>query len=353
LALRHSTNNQDYMMKAMRRNFSLLLIIAAFTGCSTEVRRPDHVAPKIHPQPKLVTNGMSEEERLSRLEKFRSQPTDDFKLGRGDRLYISVYDEPDLTLDSVPVRPDGKISFPLIEEVVAENRTADEIRAEMTERLSKFLVEPKVSVIVKTYKSQQYTIIGQVVKPGAFPLDTSVSLTQALARSGGLSQGQFHATSVELADLSHAFISRKGEMLPIDFIALFRGGDLRYDISLRSGDYIYIPSGLSQEVYVLGEVNRADMFAFREGMSLSKALVFSEGFSRIANIKRIHVIRGSLTDPTLYVVNLDDIYNGLVTDVALRPGDIVYVPRTGLSKWSQFINELLPSFVLARTGTAF
>ena len=340
-------------MNAIRIEFIVLLLIGAMTGCTTEVQRPDYVAPTLQPQPDLVTSIMSEEERFSRLEEIRSTPIDDFRLGKGDRLYISVYDESDLTLDGVPVRPDGKISYPLIEEVLAEGRTTDEIRQEITERLSRFLIDPKVSVVVKTYKSQQYTIIGQVVKPGAFPLDTNVSLTQALARSGGLSQGQFHATSVELADLSHAFISRKGEMLPIDFVALFRGGDLRYDLALRSGDYIYIPSGLSQEVYVLGEVNRADMFAFREGMSLSKALVISEGFTRSANIKRIHVIRGSLTDPTLYVVNLDDIYEGLVTDVTLRPGDIVYVPRTGLSKWAQFVNQLLPSYVLARTGTTY
>lgn len=341
-------------MKTLK-NIKQLLAISALNlmlvGCaSEEVKRPEYVAPKQHPEPELVTVGMTIEDRLARLEELRNEPTGDFMLGLGDVLFVSVYDEPDLTIDGIPVRPDGKISFPLIGDVDVLDRTAADIRSELTERLAKFLVEPKVSVLVREFNSQQYTIMGQVVSPGTFPLNTQVSLTQALAKSGGLKQGQFHATSVELADLSHSFISRDGEMLPVDFVALFSGGDLRYDIPLRTGDYIYIPSGLKQEIYVLGEVNRADMFAYREGMSLTKALVIAKGFSRIADLDRVHVVRGSLTDPELYVVSLNDIYNGRVTDVAMEPGDIVFVPPTGLAKWSQIVNQILPSMVMARTG---
>ncbi len=334
-----------------KRLATLITFGVLLTGCASEpVKRPEYIAPKQQPEPEMVTLGMTEEERMARLEALRNLPEDDFILGQGDVLFVSVYDESDLTIDGIPVRPDGKISFPLIGDIAAKGRTSSEVRDELTERLEKFLVEPKVSVLVRQFNSQQYTIMGQVVSPGTYPLNTKVMLTQALAKSGGLKQGQFHATSVELADLSHSFISRDGEMLPIDFIALFSGGDLRYDIPLRSGDYIYVPSGLTQEVYVLGEVNRADMFAYREGMSLTKALVIAEGFSRIADLDRIHVVRGSLTDPELYVVNLKDIYSGKETDIAMEPGDIVYVPPTGLAKWSQIVNQILPSMVLARTG---
>ena len=337
-------------MKTFARLRACLLTLMLASCASESVHRPAYVAPKQLPQPALVSAGMSEAERIALLDEIRNEPTEEFRLGQGDVLFVSVYDEADLTIDGIPVRPDGRISFPLIGDVVAVDRTTGEIQAEITERLAQFLVEPKVNVLVREYRSQQYTIIGQVVKPGTFELNTSLSLTQALARSGGLQQGQFHATSVELADLSHAFISRKGRMLPVDFVALFSGGDLRYDIPLRSGDYIYIPSGLTKEIYVLGEVNRADMFAYREGMSLTKALVIAEGFSRVADIKRVHVVRGSLTNPERYVVDLKDIYSGRVTDVALAPGDIVYVPPTGLAKWSQMVDQILPSMVLARTG---
>ena len=337
----------------MNYNFFIFSLLVLITGCASEPRLPEFVSPVSIAQPEPVLVGLDEEERFSQLEAIRNEPVKEFRLGKGDVLRVSVYDESDLTLDAIPVRPDGRISFPLIGEVLAEGFTADEIRADMTDRLSQFLVDPKVSVVVQHYKSQQYTIVGQVVNPGAYALDTNVMLTQALAMAGGLNTGNFHATTVELADLQHSFIARNGEMLPIDFVALFRGGDLRYDIPLRAGDYIYIPSGLSQEIYVLGEVKNADMFAFKEGMSLTKALVISRGFTRLADTDRVHLIRGSLTDPELYVVDLDDIYDGRVRDVYLEPGDIVFVPRTGLSNWSQIVNQILPSFTLAGTGTAF
>lgn len=329
------------------------LPILVLVACATKPNRPEPVPARQLVVPKLETVGMSETERLAEITRIRSEPVESYKLGKGDILHVSVYDEPDLTLDGVPVRPDGMISFPLIGDLEADKKTVEEVRLELTDQLNIFLVDPKVTVVVRKYASQQYTIIGQIVKPGTFPLNTETMLTQALARAGGFTQGQFHASSVELADLSHAFISRGGEMLPVDFVALFHAGDLRYDLPLRSGDYIYIPSGLSREVYVLGEVRRPDMFAFREGLPLSKALVIAEGLTREADMRRIHIVRGSLTSPELYIVDMKAVFEGRATDVPLQPGDVVFVPASGLSKWSDVINKILPSMVLARTGNIY
>jgi polysaccharide biosynthesis/export protein len=342
------------MFKGSATTLSILVLTTILlTACTTATKRPDAENQIPQPQQVIIVDAMTEEERFGELERIRNEPLPEFRLGRGDTLKVSVYDESDLSTDSIPVRPDGKISFPLIGEITAEGKTSSEIEKEITERISKFLVDPKVSVLVRGFRSQRYTIIGEVAKPGTFSLDTSVTLTQALANSGGLSQRQFHGTSIDLADLGRAFISRNGKILPVDFAALFRNGDLRYDVDLRSGDYIYIPSGLDEEVFVLGEVNSPDMFAYRKGMSLSKALVIADGYTSNANLKQVHVVRGSLTDPELYIVNLKDIYNGEVTDITLQPGDIVYLPKTGLASWSQIVNQILPSMALARTGNVF
>jgi len=330
---------------------AILICFLMLSACTSTVHRPEYKPAVETPAPQLSIVTMSETERFAELEKLRAEGDEPFTLGRGDILQISVYDEPDLTLDGITVRPDGNISFPLIGDVPAEQKSVEEIRQAMTQHLAQFLKEPKVAVVVRQFTSQRYTIIGQVVKPGMYSLDTNVSLTQAMARSGGLTQGQFHASSIELADLSHAFISRDGDMLPVDFVALFRAGDLRYDIPLKANDYIYIPSGLSEEVYILGEVQRPDMFAFREGMPLSKALVVAKGFTREADLSRVHVVRGSLTAPELYVVDMDNILTGEARDIPLQAGDIVYVPTNGLSVWSDIVNKILPGMVLARTGT--
>jgi len=328
----------------------LLLLLLTLSGCGRTVMPLEFPVPETLPMPAPEILAMSEADRLQELDKIRAQQDGPFLLGQGDVMAVSVYDEPDLTVSGIPVRPDGQISFPLIGDVEAIGKSVEGIREEITSRLSHFIKDPKVSVIVSQFRSQQYTIAGQVAKPGVFTIETKITLTKALARSGGLSQGQFHASSVELADLSHAFISRQGQMLPIDFVALFKQGDMRYDITIKPDDYIYIPSGLSKEIYILGEVHRADMFAYTQGMPLSKALVVAKGFTRNADTGRVHLIRGSLTAPEVYVVDLNLILTAQMRDVPLRPGDIIYVPPTGLTRWSDTINKIIPGMVLANTG---
>lgn len=329
-----------------------VLFLLQIVACHSMVNDRDQIVKGRATLPEIKLKSMSETERLLVISRLRSEPALPYTFGLGDVLRVSVYDEPDLNVDAIPVRPDGMISFPLIGDVRVKDKTVNHVRMEITDRLGFFLVEPKVSVMVRKYSSQQYTILGEIVHPGVFTLDTELTITQAIARSGGLTTGQFHASSIELADLSHAFISRKGEVLPVDFSALLHGGDLRYDLPLRPGDYIYIPSGLVREVFVLGEVHRPDLFAIGDGMRLSKALVIANGTTREADLKRIHIVRESLTDPELYIVNMHDIFAGKAPDVILEAGDVVFVPSTGLSRWSDIVNKIIPGLVLARTGSS-
>ncbi len=329
----------------------MIILTLLLAGCASEAPLLEFPIPDTLPMPEPETLGMSAEERLAALDEIRAREDGQFRLGRGDVISVSVYNERDLSVAGIPVRPDGNISFPLIGDVVAVGKTVETMRAEITERLEQFLKEPKVSVIVSKFVSQQYTIAGQVARPGVFSLETEVTLARALAKAGGFLQGQFHGSTVDLADLSHAFISRDGQMLPVDFVALFKQGDMRYDLGLRANDYIYIPSGLSKEIYVLGEVHRADMFAFTQGMPLSKALVVARGFTRDADITRVHLVRGSLTSPEVYRINLKQVLAGNMRDVPLQPGDIIYVPPTGLTRWSDVVNKIIPGMVLANSST--
>lgn len=330
------------------------IVLILLSACGGEpVKRPP---PKAHdgdqpganlPEPRTL---MSAEERLARMAELRKQTHIEFTLGKGDVLSVSVYNEPDLSVTGVPIRPDGKISFPLVGDVVAEDRSVEQVKDELTTRLRKYLKAPQVSVIVQQFASLEYTLTGEVVHPGVYPLVTNVTLTGALAKAGGFTKGQFHASSVELADLTHAFISRDKQPLPVDFVALFRDGDLRYDIPLHPGDYIYVPSGLSKEIYVLGEVQRPDLFAFREDMQLSKALTIAKGFTVDADLSQVHIARGSLSDPELFVIDMEKVFKGKETDVELEPGDIVYVPPSGLTEWSRILNRIMPSIQAIQTG---
>ena len=289
-------------------------------------------------------------EQLAELERVISETTIEPRLGKGDVLSISVYDEPDLTISEVPIRPDGRISFPLVGDIQADGRTVQEVNEDLTNSLRQYILAPKVSIIVTAFNSLNYVINGEVVRPGVYPLVTDVTITAAVAKAGGLNKGQFRSSSVELADLTHAFIARQGNLLPVDFVRLLRQGDLRFDIALQAGDYINIPSGLSQEVYIIGEVKAPALFAFREEMPMSRTVALAEGFTQDADLSRVHVIRGSLANPRLIVTDFNKVIAGQQQDVQLEPGDVVYVPPTSLSSWARMLDKIVPTITAIQTG---
>ncbi len=340
---------------------ALLLAAATLGGCAIgpapgplpkdlaeppPIQRPEDLKEP----PQRLDRQLTVEEQLAELRRIEAETSAVPKLGKGDVLSISVYDEPDLSVADIPIRPDGMISFPLIGDVQAAGQTVDALTESLGQRLSRFVLEPKVSVIVQEFNSLNYTVSGEVVKPGVYPLVTEVSLTQALARAGGLSKGQFRSSSMELADLSNAFVARRGKLLPVNFTRLLRQGDLRFDILLQAGDYISVPSGLSKEVYIVGEVTKPMLFASRERMPMSRTLALAEGFTRQADLSRIHIVRGALSNPTLIVTNFQKVLDGQAQDVQLEPGDIVYVPPTQLAKWAQMLDQIVPTIQALQTG---
>ncbi len=111
----------------------------------------------------------------------------EFRIGLDDVLEVSVWHDADLSR-IVPVRPDGKISLPLVGEVTAVGRTAEQVQAEIAARLAPYVERPHVAVIVKEINSQRFFVMGQVTHPGAFPLRGPTTVVQALAEAGGLGE---------------------------------------------------------------------------------------------------------------------------------------------------------------------
>ena len=125
---------------------------------------------------------------------------------------------------------------------------------------------------------------------------------------------------------------------------------MRFDIPLQAGDYISIPSGLSKEVYIIGEVKAPALFAFREEMPMSRTVALAEGFTQDADLSRIHVIRGSLANPRVFVTDFNKVIAGQQQDIQLEPGDVVYVPPTGLSSWARMLDKIVPTVTAIQTG---
>jgi polysaccharide export outer membrane protein len=163
-----------------------------------------------------------------------SQAHPSYRLGAEDQLRISVWDNKELTLDLV-VRPDGKISMPLIQDVEAEGLTAAQLAESIQEKLSAFIVNPAVSVIVLQVNAPKYYILGYVTRPGTYPLRGEMSVLQALALAGGMTQ----YASPRSIKLIRAVGGRQ-EVRKINYYDMIDGGG-EGNYILRPGDTIVVP----------------------------------------------------------------------------------------------------------------
>jgi len=155
-------------------------------------------------------------------------------MGPEDVLRISVWENRDLTLDLV-VRPDGNISMPLIQDVMAEGRTAVELAEQIQQKLTAFIKEPQVSVIVLQINAPKFYVIGNVVRPGTYPLRGETSVLQALSLAGGFTQ----FASLKNIKLIRSIAGRQ-EVRRINYNKLIDdGGEGNY--FLGSGDTIVVP----------------------------------------------------------------------------------------------------------------
>jgi len=163
-----------------------------------------------------------------------SQASPEYRIGPEDLLRISVWENKDLTLDQV-VRPDGKISMPLIQDVVAEGQTVMELAGTIHDRLLTFIKDPLVSVIVLQFNNTKYFVIGNVTKPGTYPLRSDTSVLQALALAGGFTQ---FASPKNIKLIRNT--EGKQDIRRVNYYDIIEeGGEGNY--LLKSGDTIVVP----------------------------------------------------------------------------------------------------------------
>ncbi|MDD3118177.1 MAG: SLBB domain-containing protein [Victivallales bacterium] len=327
----------------MKHTISTLVILALAlaTGCRSTPEIPLQPFTPVKfeeiPPPK-----QSREEIKKELEKLQKLPEDQYRISANDQFVFRVYDNEELNVDLMTVSPDGYISVGLIGPVKIGGMTIVEATEDIQQRLKKFIRYPKVSLAPFRVQSSAFTINGKVNRPGCYPINGKLRISDAIAMAEGFSVGLFQSDTVELADLENAIIVRKGKVLPVDFIKAIREGDYLNNIPLRNGDYIYIPSSMNRSVYILGEVNNPSYVGYKENMTLIQLIAYANGL-KDTNAENILVIRGGMVHPKVYKINVDQLMTGKGIDFALEPNDIVYVPRGGLSEYNTTIRKLFPT----------
>jgi polysaccharide export outer membrane protein len=192
-------------------------------------------------------------------------------LGMGDMVRVTVFRNPELTTEA-RVSERGTILFPMIGEVPvagltpyqAGTRIADKLRA------GKFVVSPEVTVSLAQVNSRQVSVLGNVLKPGRYPLDsTNVRLSDFLAVAGGIAPGG----SDEVTVLTNR--SGKQEKIEVDLGAMMRNGDLSQNLALEPGDTIFVQK--APLVYIYGEVQKAGAYPLARNMTVMQALAMGGG----------------------------------------------------------------------------
>ena len=194
----------------VRKNFTLLNIVALCCLCFA-----------------IFTAGQALAEQKNEIKEYR--------IDVGDALEINVWKEPEMTRPVV-VRLDGRISLPLIGDVIAAGSTPMELAKTLEKKIGEIIEEPSVTVILTASNSRVYYMVGNINSPGAYPIIAPVNLLQAIAKAGGLG---------EWADKDEIIIVRrssgKDEMLSFNYEKFVKGKDLSQNIMIQYGDTIIVP----------------------------------------------------------------------------------------------------------------
>lgn len=239
-----------------------------------------------------------------------------YAIGPEDVLDIQVWGAKDLN-QTVFVRPDGRVSLPVVGETVVAGKTVQQLQDHLAGVYGKMVKGAVVTVIVTEIRSRPVYFIGGFGNPGTMQLTRNVTLLQATSIVGGV---------VPNSDGEKGFLLRGSNKIPIDFNRLVKG-DLSQNPRLEPGDTVVVP--LADFVYVSGEIKQPGAVKYTGDLTLLKAIIQVGGLTPLATPGSVEILRGSAEKKERFRVDLDRIMRSPDEnpDVRLQPNDIVSVPR--------------------------
>jgi polysaccharide export outer membrane protein len=231
-------------------------------------------------------------------------------LGMGDMVRISVFRNPELTTEA-RVSERGTVLFPMIGEVPVSGLTPSQAGQRIADKLrsGRYVVNPEVTVSMMQVNSRQVSVLGNVVKPGRYPIDsTSVRVTDFIANAGGISPTGSDSVTI--------LMNRGGkqERIEVDLADMFRRGDLSSNIALEPGDTIYVNK--APMVYVYGEVQKGGAYRVEPHMTVMQAIAMGGGITPRGTERGIKISRRDSQGVRRIDANLTD---------SIQADDVIYV----------------------------
>lgn len=175
----------------------------------------------------MVSTGISQE---------KSDDISDYRIGNGDILEILTWKEPDFSREGIIVRLDGKISFPLLNDVPASGKTPAELKKSIEAGLKEYVASPNVTVTVSNAASKRFYILGEVVRTGEYPLTKNLTVLQAFALAGGFTEW---ASKKEIILFRQE--SGKERVIQINYKDITKDKDFSQNVKIKADDTIIVP----------------------------------------------------------------------------------------------------------------
>ncbi|SHN00231.1 polysaccharide biosynthesis/export family protein [Fibrobacter sp. UWB7] len=285
-------------------------------------------------------------------------PSLEYRIGPLDQVQVVVWEHPELTSPMGQYQPagqkvttEGTLFYPYAGELKVEGLTAQELRKEITKRLSdKILNDPQVDVRVTGYHSRKAFVTGAVNRPGYVHFDENpMTIPDVIAEVGGFN---------EKADPSFVQLRRGDKVYNIDYVRAFKENIPIERILVKPDDQLFVPLKSEMErdrkVYVMGEVNKTSIVRMDNYLSLAEALTAAGGVNVLyAAPSDIYVIRNTTPNKIdVYQLNAKNAMALAMADrFELNPRDIVYVDASGLGTWNRLLSLIMPTMQAIYTST--
>ena len=309
----------------------------------------------------LDETSLSDEEKARRdaeLKRWNEMPEPEYRINAGDAIHVVVYNNADLSFDTV-VTPDGHIGMVFVGQLKVAGLTLKEAADLISSTLADYVKKPAVGVIPSRISSECVTIAGATKSPGMFNISNGMRLADLYAMTGGSSERLFDGQVLDAADLVNSMFARRVkdangrehyEVLPIDFRKAIEQGDTNHNVLLRKGDYVYIAVRSESMVCLIGDAQTPHKRIWDNNLGILELLT-TGAWVKESYWSHAILIRGGVADPTIYKIDIDGILAGKKPNVKLAPGDIVYLPKDNISEYNVFIRKLMPTAELFNTIT--
>ncbi len=300
-----------------------------------------------HPQEQLMDVGPDlKSKSFAALQSYEEPVNHEYSLGRGDEISIDFAGYPELSCKRI-VGPDGRISVAPAGSILVADQTREGAAAAISSAMSLYYSHPSVTVGVDRYTSNRVLVLGAVEHPGIIVFDQPPSLLEIVTRAGGFAAN--HSSSADRIPLSVtteipercAIYRGTDQVLWVDLRAMLDRGSSMAALRLQRDDVVYVPAPKERYVSVLGQVQHPGAIRLDDDTTLAKLLAEAGGLTvqagKSPNLQVIQPSSGKTREVPFRALLQPGVY-----DLALKSGDVLYVPESGFNQASYLFQQISP-----------